>query len=67
MLPKLKATHWRARCLTRGTRAPWWRVCDVRDVTALKAAVEEAAEALGDFSTLVNNRGRGTTAIRWNR
>lgn len=41
-----------------GHPAPWWRICDVRDVTALKAAVEEAAEALGDFSTLVNNVAR---------
>jgi NAD(P)-dependent dehydrogenase (short-subunit alcohol dehydrogenase family) len=41
-----------------GHPAPWWRVCDVRDVAALKAAVEAATEALGDFSTLVNNVAR---------
>ena len=41
-----------------GHPTPWWRVCDVRDVAALKAAVESAAEALGDFSTLVNNVAR---------
>lgn len=41
-----------------GHSAPWWRVCDVRDVAALKAAVDAATEALGDFSTLVNNVAR---------
>lgn len=41
-----------------GHPAPWWRVCDVRDVAALKAAVDAATEALGDFSTLVNNVAR---------
>lgn len=41
-----------------GHPAPWWRVCDVRDVGALKAAVEAATEVLGDFSTLVNNVAR---------
>lgn len=41
-----------------GHSAPWWRVCDVRDVAALKSAVEAATEALGDFSTLVNNVAR---------
>ncbi|MBC7599365.1 MAG: SDR family oxidoreductase [Polaromonas sp.] len=41
-----------------GHPVPWWRVCDVRDVAALKDAVDAAAEALGDFSTLVNNVAR---------
>ena len=41
-----------------GHPAPWWRVCDVRDVAALKAAVDAATAALGDFSTLVNNVAR---------
>ncbi|MGC1172331.1 SDR family NAD(P)-dependent oxidoreductase [Polaromonas sp.] len=38
-----------------GQEPPWWRVCDVRDVAALQAAITEAAGALGDFSVLVNN------------
>ncbi len=41
-----------------GHPAPWWRVCDVRDVVALKDAVDAATQALGDFSTLVNNVAR---------
>jgi NAD(P)-dependent dehydrogenase (short-subunit alcohol dehydrogenase family) len=36
----------------------WWRVCDVRDVAALQAAITDAAVALGDFSVLVNNVAR---------
>ena len=38
-----------------GDPVPWWRVCDVRDIPALQAAIAEAATALGDFSVLVNN------------
>ena len=38
-----------------GHAAPWWRICDVRDIAALQAAVSDAASALGDFSVLVNN------------
>ncbi len=38
-----------------GLPAPWWRGCDVRDVEALKLAIDQAALALGDFSVLVNN------------
>jgi D-xylose 1-dehydrogenase len=38
-----------------GHSAPWWRTCDVRDVTALQAAIAEAAVTLGDFGVLVNN------------
>lgn len=34
---------------------PWFDVCDVRDVSALQAAIARAAAALGDFSVLVNN------------
>ncbi len=41
-----------------GHRAPWWRVCDVRDVAALQASIEQAGSELGDFSTLVNNVAR---------
>jgi NAD(P)-dependent dehydrogenase (short-subunit alcohol dehydrogenase family) len=33
----------------------WWRHCDVCDVVALKAAIAQAQEELGAFSTLVNN------------
>lgn len=38
-----------------GLPRPWCKVCDVRDVGALQAAVAEAAAVLGDFSVLVNN------------
>ncbi len=38
-----------------GLDAPWWRACDVRDIEALQACMQDAAEALGDFSVLVNN------------
>lgn len=38
-----------------GHPRPWWRVCDVRDVAALQAAIADAASELGDFSALVNN------------
>jgi NAD(P)-dependent dehydrogenase (short-subunit alcohol dehydrogenase family) len=41
-----------------GHAAPWWRVCDVRDVAALQAAVAQACDELGDFSVLVNNVAR---------
>jgi NAD(P)-dependent dehydrogenase (short-subunit alcohol dehydrogenase family) len=36
----------------------WWRTCDVRDIAALQQVVAEAQQALGDFSTLVNNVAR---------
>jgi NAD(P)-dependent dehydrogenase (short-subunit alcohol dehydrogenase family) len=38
-----------------GHEAPWWRVCDVRDVEALQRAIADAAAELGDFAVLVNN------------
>jgi D-xylose 1-dehydrogenase len=38
-----------------GHAAPWWRMCDVRDIGALQAAIAEAAAELGDFAVLVNN------------
>ena len=46
-----------AACIeAAGRSAPWWRVCDVRDVVALQAAIADAAAALGDdFHALVNN------------
>ncbi len=50
------ASHALAQQLGQAGHAPpWWRVCDVRDVAALQAAMTEAAAALGDFSVLVNN------------
>jgi NAD(P)-dependent dehydrogenase (short-subunit alcohol dehydrogenase family) len=36
----------------------WWHTCDVRDIAALQAATADAAQALGDFSVLVNNVAR---------
>jgi NAD(P)-dependent dehydrogenase (short-subunit alcohol dehydrogenase family) len=39
----------------QGHPQPWWRVCDVRDIAALQAAIADAAGALGDFTVLVNN------------
>jgi NAD(P)-dependent dehydrogenase (short-subunit alcohol dehydrogenase family) len=48
-----------AQSLPESARANvWWRVCDVRDVAALQAAIADAAAALGDFSVLVNNVAR---------
>jgi NAD(P)-dependent dehydrogenase (short-subunit alcohol dehydrogenase family) len=45
-----------ARLEAADRSAPWWRVCDVRDVVALQAAIGDAAAALGhDFHALVNN------------
>lgn len=46
------------RLSAAGHPAPWWRACDVRDVAALKDAIEAATNELGDFSTLVNNVAR---------
>lgn len=43
------------RIRTGGDPAPWWRVCDVRDVPALQRAIADAAAELGDFHALVNN------------
>jgi NAD(P)-dependent dehydrogenase (short-subunit alcohol dehydrogenase family) len=39
----------------RGHPRPWWRLCDVKDIAALQAAIGEAAAAQGDFHVLVNN------------
>jgi NAD(P)-dependent dehydrogenase (short-subunit alcohol dehydrogenase family) len=45
-----------ARDIARaGLTPPWWEVCDVSDIAALQASIARAAEALGDFSVLVNN------------
>lgn len=43
------------RLAAAGHAPPWWRACDVRDIAALQAAIADAAAALGDFHTLVNN------------
>jgi NAD(P)-dependent dehydrogenase (short-subunit alcohol dehydrogenase family) len=43
------------RVAGQGHAAPWWRVCDVRDLSALQAAIADAAADLGDFHVLVNN------------
>lgn len=39
----------------RGHGSVWWRHCDVCDVAALQAAIAQAAQDVGPFSTLVNN------------
>ena len=43
---------------TNGWPAPWWRLCDVRDVSALQSAIADAVATLGDFFVLVNNVAR---------
>ena len=43
---------------TAGHTKPWWRRCDVRDLSALQAAIEAAIAQVGDFFTLVNNVAR---------
>lgn len=43
------------RIVDAGLERPWWRVCDVRDIAALQAAIHESAQALGDHAVLVNN------------
>ena len=43
------------RLVDAGHPAPWWRVCDVRDIAALQAAVADANAECGDFAVLVNN------------
>ena len=44
-----------AQLADAGLPKPWWRRCDVRDVAALRQAIADAAQALGDFHVLVNN------------
>ncbi|WP_407352233.1 SDR family NAD(P)-dependent oxidoreductase [Luteimonas sp. R10] len=46
-----------ARLEAEGLPRPWWRRCDVIDVSALQAAIGDAAAALGDLHVLVNNVG----------
>ncbi|WP_428312912.1 SDR family NAD(P)-dependent oxidoreductase [Hydrocarboniphaga sp.] len=44
-----------ARLVDEALPAPWWRGCDVRDVSALQNAIRDAAASIGDFHVLVNN------------
>ncbi len=46
------------RIQSAGLPAPWFKLCDVRDVAALQSALAEAQQALGDFAVLVNNVAR---------
>jgi NAD(P)-dependent dehydrogenase (short-subunit alcohol dehydrogenase family) len=39
---------------------PWFARCDVRDIDAYLAVLDDAANALGPIRTLVNNAGRDT-------
>jgi D-xylose 1-dehydrogenase len=47
-----------ANMLAQQGASIWWKACDVRDIAALRQAIEEATAAFGDFSTLVNNVAR---------
>lgn len=47
-----------AQLAAQGHAPVWWQACDVRDVAALQGAIGQAQQALGDFSTLVNNVAR---------
>ena len=44
-----------ASIAAKGDPAPLFRRCDLRDIEALRAAIREAAEALGPITVLVNN------------
>ena len=46
------------RIAAKGHPAPWWRLCDVRDVAALQSTITDAIAACGDFYVLVNNVAR---------
>lgn len=39
----------------KGFAKPWFEVCDVSDINALKRSILSAKQALGDISVLVNN------------
>jgi NAD(P)-dependent dehydrogenase (short-subunit alcohol dehydrogenase family) len=43
-----------------GRFKPWFGRCDVRDIEAYRAVLDNAAQALGAIHTLVNNAGRDT-------
>lgn len=49
-----------ARLAAEGAPDCWFRECDVRNVSALQAAITDAAEALGPISILVNNAANDT-------
>jgi NAD(P)-dependent dehydrogenase (short-subunit alcohol dehydrogenase family) len=44
-----------ARVIEAGYPIPWYGCCDLRDIAALRVAVAAGAEAVGDFTVLVNN------------
>lgn len=46
--------------LAAGLDGSWFRVCDVTDGDALKAAIREAAAALGPITVLINNVANDT-------
>lgn len=39
----------------KGLRRPWFMVCDVSDITALRSSIAAAQQALGDITILINN------------
>ena len=47
-----------AKIVATGRPAPWWRLCDVRDVAQLQSAIADAITAVGDLHVLVNNVAR---------
>ncbi len=47
-----------AKIAATGRPAPWWRLCDVRDVAQLQSAIADAITAVGDLHVLVNNVAR---------
>lgn len=40
---------------SKGYARPWFQVCDVSDIAALRASIYAAQQALGDIRVLVNN------------
>lgn len=38
-----------------GLPTPWFKPCDVRDVSSLQTSIAEAVKCIGDFEVLVNN------------
>lgn len=43
------------RLVQNGFARPWFELCDVSDISALKRSIQNAAQAQGDISVLVNN------------
>ena len=41
-----------------GHAAPWYQVCDVRDISALQTLLSSVGEKFGAIRVLVNNAGR---------